>query len=349
MQYTYLSANSIHGLNYPLGEPDIKIFEDKKNGIYVILTSDATSHLRYINRNSALLGMIMRGMTGTPLSGDFPERLAQETVKVEQQQREVIGTDPVIIICINGEVDASIPDSARQMLDFVFCFDAFDKKALRADLKSRVSAILTAIRMGGDASYRFSRVVDGSYLTTDDGKIVHSVSVEGHAATINVSRQFTTDQIANMSGDIELAIEARGLERVMRLQAYSLNASTDNYRAFIAAWSALEILIGKLFPVYQKNLTADLRKVSGAPGLRTYLDRVASVMTDKHGLADKFAVLSVYLDEESKPNEIDEFRGLKRVRDQLSHGVELDESTLPTGEVQRLFDKYLRSHLQRDV
>lgn len=152
-----------------------------------------------------------------------------------------------------------------------------------------------------------------------------------------------------MAEDIRLAISSGNLERVMRLHAHSLNKAIDNYRSFVAAWSALEILVGKLFPMYQRILTSELRQTSSAPGLHAYLDRVANVMNDKHNLVDKFAVLSVYLDHEHRADEVERFRGLKRVRDRLSHGEELDEQTLPTQEVQRVFDKYLRNYLRRDA
>ena len=54
----------------------------------------------------------------------------------------------------------------------------------------------------------------------------------------------------------------------MRLHAQSLSGMTDNYRAFLAAWSALEIPVGKLFPTYHQRLAGDLRAVGSSPGLQ---------------------------------------------------------------------------------
>jgi len=59
--------------------------------------------------------------------------------------------------------------------------------------------------------------------------------------------------------------------------------------------------------------------------------------------------LSVYLDDAQAGDEVRIFRDLKGVRDRMSHGEDVEESALPTKEVQRLFDKYLRNHLRRDV
>lgn len=160
-----------------------------------------------------------------------------------------------------------------------------------------------------------------------------------------VSSPLNEAELERMSEDISLIMKAGNLERIARLYTQSLNRATDNYRSFIAAWSSLEILVGKIFPVYHELLAAELRKVSQVPGLHAYLDRITLVMGGKHNLADKFSVISMFLDDEGKPEEIKTFRKLKDVRDRLSHGEELPEDSLPKTEVQRLFDKYLRNHL----
>jgi hypothetical protein len=349
VRFTFISTHCVQGIARASDEPDVTVFEDVQRGISVTLTSEVTPHLRLLNRHTALMTMMLRAMIGTPLPAEFSDRLSEETAKLDRQRRELAGNDPVIVIRIEGEIDAAIPSSAREILDFVLCFDAYDKSALRLGMQSQVSAVLTAIRMGSDTAYEFRTICDGSYLTDSDGRVVHSASFQGGTPGVYVSRRLTADHVTRMAEDIRLAISSGNLERVMRLHAHSLNKATDNYRSFIAAWSALEILIGKLFPMYQRILTSELRQVSSAPGLNAYLDRVASVMSDKHNLVDKFAVLSVYLDHENRAEEVERFRDLKRVRDRLSHGEELDEHTLPTKEVQRVFDKYLLNHLRRDA
>jgi len=136
----------------------------------------------------------------------------------------------------------------------------------------------------------------------------------------------------------------------VRLYAHSLNTATDNYRSFIAAWSALEILVGKIFPTYQPLLVMELRQIRQPPGVQVYLNRVAEVMEDKHTLADKFSVISMFLNDEGQPEEeVEKFRRLKKVRDLLFHGEDISEESLPMKEVQQLFDKYLRNHLRHEA
>lgn len=349
MRYTFLSAHCVQGIAHPVGAADITLFDDQAKGIRVLLTADAIRHLHLLNRHLALLFMMFHGMNGDPLSDEFPEQLTAETAKVARKRLDAIGNDPVVIVELSGDVDAQIPATARVIQDFLLCFDAFDKKALKARLQSEVSAVLTALRTGTGEELEFREVSDGSYLLADDGRVVHSVSFEGGNLGMYVSRRLTEVQHAQVAVDIKLALEAGSLERVMRLHAQSLGNATDNYRAFVAAWSALEILIGKLFPIYQRLLANELRAMSQSPGLHAYLDRVAAVMDVRHSLSDKFAVLSVYLDDAQVKDEVRSFRGLKTVRDRLSHGEEVEETALPTKDVQRLFDKYLRNHLRREA
>jgi hypothetical protein len=72
-------------------------------------------------------------------------------------------------------------------------------------------------------------------------------------------------------------------------------------------------------------------------------------MSDKHTLADKFAVIAMFLDEAQDPAEIELFKKLKKVRDRLSHGEDVLDGSLPTTEVQKLFEKYLSNHVRSNV
>ena len=57
----------------------------------------------------------------------------------------------------------------------------------------------------------------------------------------------------------------------------------------------------------------------------------------------------MFLDDEGMDNDMRTFRRLKKVRDGLFHGEDIPEQSLPTREVQQLFDKYLRNHVRREA
>jgi len=347
MREIIISAHAVQGDVHNPNGAEIVLYDNPAMGVRATIAPDLNRHLDIINRQLALASMLLRRMTGDPLRDNFQQNLKTQIESIERQRRDASGADPVVIVEIHKEVDAAIPADARSIDNFVLCFDAFDKNALRSELQSQVTAILTGLRIGGGGNYRFRPIADGSYLLNAQGQVVHSLAVGGGVGGVYVSTPLKDEQIAQIGRDIELAVRNVELSRVMRLYAHSLNTSTDNYRAFISAWSALEILIAKIFPTYQELLLRDLRGIIAAPGLHAYLDRIADVMKDKHSLADKFSVISVFLDPESE-RDIEVFRGIKKTRDRISHGEEIPYVHLPTSDVQNLFDKYLRNHVRRN-
>jgi hypothetical protein len=293
--------------------------------------------------------MLLTGSVKQPLPDDFPEQLSHQIDAVRRQRSETLAGAGIVVIKMCGDVDAAIGEARRDIADFVLCFDAFDKKALRSKLQPTVVSALAGLRICGRGDYEFEAISNGSYLVTDDGRVVHSFTAEFGSLRAYVSSPLTDEQIARVRESIGLLNRSGDLARVARLYAQSIDRGTDNFRAFVSAWSALEILIGKIFPVYQRQLASQLATVSVAPGLKAYLTRVADVMSGKHTLTDRFAVISMFLDEAQDPEEIANFKRLKKFRDRLSHGEDIPDESLPAIQVQKLFEKYLSSHVRRSA
>jgi hypothetical protein len=108
-------------------------------------------------------------------------------------------------------------------------------------------------------------------------------------------------------------------------------------------------LLTVCYLIYHRELVSQLEEVSAAPGLKAYLTQIANVMKGKHTLTDRFAVISVFLDEGQGDAEIENFKRIKKVRDRLSHGEDVSDEGLPTIEVQKLFEKYLSNHVRRSA
>jgi hypothetical protein len=109
----------------------------------------------------------------------------------------------------------------------------------------------------------------------------------------------------------------------------SLEKEEDQLRAFLAAWNALEIFINKVFSHYEQGLFKELK--DGKPQLswKQYLDRVQDVMRDKYRLADRFALVAFQLSPDDADNDYREFIEAKKRRDDLSHGQDVNETSLP--------------------
>jgi hypothetical protein len=122
---------------------------------------------------------------------------------------------------------------------------------------------------------------------------------------------------------------------------------TDRFRRFILGWTALEILVGKVFSFYERLFVATLVRESGMAGAEQYFERVTDVMKSRYRLADKFSVIAGILAGEDGYTDVEEFKRIKKMRDDLVHGENIPETSLPTEELQVLLGKYLQQHLDR--
>ena len=349
MRYVFLTAHQVLGIAHKDDAPDVVLFEGQDPDTRVLVTRKLDHHLAVLDRQLALASGMMRGLIGQPLSLDFSENLAKGIEAVRQRRARSLTADGILVIEVQGDIHAVVKDPLQETDDFVVCFDAVDKKALSAALEPRVASVLAAVRIGGAGSYELQRVGTGSYLLDADGKVIHSFSAEVFEPTVYVSSPLRDDQVVRIHEDIGLILRNEQLTRAVQLFAHSLDRGTDALRTFLSAWSAIEIMTAKMFPSYQARLVSEFSKISARPGLTRYLKRIADVMKDKHALSDKFAVVSIFLDDQEQSGDIERFDKIRRIRDQLAHGEEVPDASLPNRDLQTLFEKYFRAHLRRGV
>jgi hypothetical protein len=130
----------------------------------------------------------------------------------------------------------------------------------------------------------------------------------------------------------------------------AISRDTDKLRRFISGWSALEILVNKVFSEYEKLFIQNLIGTAPTGHTQRYFDRIRYVMQDKYRITDKFVIVVACLGEnESTESDIDDFESIKEKRDSLLHGNLIDESSLPINETIRLLKKYLSRHIDTKV
>jgi hypothetical protein len=326
IRYIYRAAYRILGIVHRPDDPDLLLLERTSPDVRAYLTRNFDAHWTLHDRQAALGFLILqRFFVGGATTQDTPEARAAEiradidrTIGLTRQRRARSGhQDPVLIIEVQGDIDATLRNPT-QFDDFFVCFDAFDRSALASALEPEIASILVALRIGGTRPYEYEPFGSGVYLLDESGAIVHSLSAEIGSPTVYVSTSLTPTDVNRIDRDVELLIaHRRNLGRIVELFVESLDIRAHPVLRFLSAWTALEILINKLFKDYEQELHSDLRGRRAAPGLTRYLDRVKEVMRDKHRLADKVAVLSIFLDPEPGNDPVSEFRRLKEVRDGL--------------------------------
>ena len=85
----------------------------------------------------------------------------------------------------------------------------------------------------------------------------------------------------------------------------------------------------------------------GAPESSTPIfERFKDVMKDKYRILDKFLVISTILDPDGANEDVKSFKSLKEIRDNMFHKFDSIPDHLPVENVQALFVKFLKLHLQ---
>jgi hypothetical protein len=176
---------------------------------------------------------------------------------------------------------------------------------------------------------------------------VYSVSALAGHATAYVSRAIDSPTIEGTRRYSDLLIGNQDLAKVSTLFAQSLDTQTDRFRTFIFSWTALEILVSKVFGHYERSFIDALIGESSMAGAKEYFERVTKEMKSRYRLVDKFSVFATILAGEDGLADIEKIKRIKRIRDAVFHGEDVPDSSLPTDELQELVGRYLYKHLDR--
>ncbi|MFN2510852.1 MAG: hypothetical protein ABR568_05340 [Pyrinomonadaceae bacterium] len=207
-----------------------------------------------------------------------------------------------------------------------------------------VRAIATSFCLESKSICNIKGVTSGVYFRNEQGRIVYSFTAKVGSPRAYVASPITTDNLRSISQRARRMLRQKELNNIYRLYAEMLNQGDDQLRAFLLEWAALEMFVNKTFKHYESTFLEGLK--SGHPSASSYLHRVREVMKSKYRVSDKFSVIAGLLsDEQTYEEDVGQFRNIKRVRDTLFHGEDIQRETLPVSDLQVLLSKYLSLHL----
>lgn len=339
MRYKFITAYCVLGMAMKPEQGDVTFFREQ--GIHAYLTQGVNEALALIDRQTALGRLCLGIFAGQSTELDPKAARERQVAEIIEARSRKYPPSAFLIVEIEGDVNAIIPSRCEHVEDFLFCFDAYDKKALSASVQSNVVSALSAVRMAGETDFRFELVSQGSYLIDDAGVVIHSVSITGGAAELIVGRMLNIDQVAAMSEFIVPLRQSPELAQAIDLHAQSLNRHETKLRAFMAAWNALELFVKETKTKYSPIWSTERYNPT------TSIESIATLESIPHKnskLARQFGKMACYLGGDSQLWDIVEFVKLLKVRNDLSH--ELKDNDLPVHRVQKLFDKYMKGHLR---
>jgi hypothetical protein len=199
--------------------------------------------------------MMLRGQVNAE---NFGESLDEAIQEVQENRRERLNfqTTGALIIECSEEIEATLEGPPnRDFGEFAVYWDVIHIDEVMKSFRDRAAALVSSLFISSSGQYVFERVTDGVYLVKGDEKVVYSFTSEVGEGTIYTFNLVTLKLKPEYASMLEGNTDMRS---VCTLLTQSLDVSTDRFRTFLFAYTALEILINKALSRYEQNLVDEL-------------------------------------------------------------------------------------------
>lgn len=345
MRYVYINIYRFEGISGNELDEDKVVYQDNSRGITVHLTNNINSHRLNLDIGMAAASLLLRGVFGDKNLEDLPTSIDDEVTKIQEERDSNKKSGVYAVIIIKGDAELKINKKLHKATDqFSICFDAINKESIFKLHKEKVHAIVTSLSMSTSPEYHAEKESSGVYFIDENDKPLYSFKMQAGSARAIVSEAINDEIESEISKMIDLSTNDQQLKTPFRLFTQSLENPQDKLRSFTSAWSALEIFTNKVFSSYEDKFIAEIADDHNSHGVNQFLMRIKDVMKDKYRLMDKFSLIASLLSDEIEAD-IDLFKKMKSLRDDISHGKEFDEEALPVEDARKLAAKYLKRHM----
>lgn len=343
MKCSYIAAFAARGLALSSNAPDVQFFDLATSSASAVLTSAPDQKLVLADRGSALAKLLITGMFHGGDDRSIEDRLAKNIAEVRDNRTRNTGAVPTLIVTVEWEEEINITGKTIDIGGASVLLDGVDKVLIRARAQPLVNRALTAIILATNSDPGVRKLVSTIYFTATDKRIIYPFALEGRADLV-VARRLSDEAPQLVSRYFE-ALASENLAPVYRLLQLAVEQEGEPIAGFIAAWTALEIFTNKAFERYEKKWFQEATKNRGDVE-RRHVGRLREVMRDKYRLQDKFAVVSMMLDENNADYDLGVFSEVKKNRDELLHGGFDSRRQFKAEEAITLVRKYLKKHLE---
>jgi hypothetical protein len=345
-RFTYFRVFAVGGLT--LSDEEIPLGTIGQ-GVDAFMMRDPRARCSDGDRALALGELLLRGLFAPENLPSAQDRIQATIERNVQERRNKHGQGPYVVVLCTGSVDTFDPTKLKLLEDYFVGFDAVDKDAAaRMRFEEPIDAILAAIALNFPSVVSFRTVLDQVVFYADDSRAMFSFTLRAGAARLRAGHAVPAQAFANIALQAGAASKGVSLRRVRDLMLRSLMVEKDRLRGFIAAWTALEVLVNKLFSLYEAELFAELARGRPHP-LPEWLVQVRKTMSSKYRLYDRFVVVATALDPREAHTDAAAFMSAKKLRDSLSHGDDVSDESLPLEVVSRLLRKYFALHSSREA
>jgi hypothetical protein len=343
MKFRYIAAYLVEGLQSPADGP-LLLFSDAQQGKKVFLTGythDSLNHIDSVHTIGIALTAMFRGEAWDP--NQFGPYLAETQ---QDRIRRYGDSAAFLVVEASHEADAASIGTIGQSEDRDYCLAITNgfKDAARERHKHFLdqSQIFLSFAMPSVAGFEET----GSCIVADhpSGKPLYvlSASMTGRLSLSSPIPEDGPEQFATLfqhSGELD------SFQTVFRLSACSASNARDNLRAYLFAFTALEVFVCKCIHWYKTQLEG-LTERDHSPKIHTYIERLRQ-RKEEHVLSYKFALIASFLALDNLDETITKFDQAKKCRNDIVHGAPFDEAALPIDKVRNWLGELMRLHLAR--
>jgi hypothetical protein len=364
-KYVYLAITAVPGMRLPdKAGADIEFSSFPDGNAKAFFTLEWDTYCVHMDRSDALACLMLSGFRGRTRFGRFSEylyqllvwlvgaetmfrrRLDRETTAA-RERRHKTHNSPGCYLIYQAEGDVIEPvkfDAARRFGKIGFAIDAIRgilyRELHRPALHSTVTALsLALVDSNGSPDTHF--IGDMIYLSGRDGLTVYSRTLQEGTLSVTVSALSDPESLRTANRFIPAIIKERRIATAISLFVQSQKKESDNLRSFIAAWSALELVINLLC----KLVREDWERLLTTDAMPSWDKDLTRVTPDDYRMRDRFFSVACVLDLGAASADSKRFAHANDVRSKFYHRMDIQERELPTDDVQNLFRKYLRLYL----
>lgn len=363
--YAYVAVVAVPGLRLPdETETPLQIHSFPNIGAKVYLTPNWDDYCIHMDTSIAISKLMLSGFRGK-------SRFGKVSIYWSQLIRKIFGSKFLFNKNIQREIENARKQRHRKYKSsgcyLVYEAEGSLKEPLTLRFSQKLGNIGTGFDMINGSNYReiheralhsamtslslilidtngspeINFLQDMIYLKGSNDFIIYPLMASMGAAALTTSSNLNEDNLTKIHRYIDPMLKNNKIEMATSLFVESQKQDNDNLRSFIAAWSALELLVNHLFKVLESEWN-DLLKNSQLPKWDKDLTCKAK---DKYRLRDRFYSIACVLNINEVASDTKIFNHINNTRSAFYHRMDVSDKHLPTTEVQSLFRKYMRSSL----
>lgn len=348
MKYKHIQVFRVYGFSNPV-ENEITFFQDSKLNVKAIFSHSLDDYCFEIDRRNAISSLIFTRHWAEKDKDKIPKAIEEGIKRVQNDRKVKIRSGAAIVLAMEGEIENLRNSIEREFDEFTISIAELHDSDIKTITTTSIYAkhlLFTSLFLAANHSMDIKKVDSGLYLTNHENKIYYPISISLSTPNVFCSESLN-EAVAKIKNYFDIVKKEKSLNKVYRLLSQAIDSNNDNLKSFIYSWTALEILINKIFNVYEKEFLNFLAKSSKLNASRFFICRISEIMKDKYKLHDKFVIITSFFKDEEAEIMSEQFKNVKKYRDKMFHGEDIEEATLPTDDVIKIIKIYLKAHIDK--